>query len=240
MIKKILLANVIVALGLVSAVVRPVLVSAQTAGSAELNQEISNARAKRGNKRDHAKALLRVLEVHFKARKERESRDRLACGKVQADEIRRVNDLRKAKVDELKKRIDSGENVETIVAEIKKLRDDRADEFKYRAAFIRCHLDKARTMVKKATDRANTIERKLNELSLESPKLSDLTAKLTDAKAKISDAEAKVLKIEELLNVGDMTEAKLQEIKGYFETIRVNLDEAYKLFKAIAQAVRAS
>lgn len=237
MIKKILLANVIVALGLVSAVVRPNFVSAQTSGSSDLQKEISNARGKRGNKPEHTRLLLKVLEVHFKARKEREGRDRLACGKVQADEIRRVNDLHKAKVDDLKKRLESGENVEAIVAEIKKLRDDRTDEHKYRAAFIRCHLDKSRTLVKKATDRANSIEKKLNEL--QPSNLSDLTAKLGDARTKIGDADAKVVKIEGLLNAGDMSEAKLQEIKGYFETIRINLKEAYDLFKAIAQSVQA-
>ncbi len=237
MIKKILVANAIVALGLVSAVARPVAVSAQTSGNAELETEISNARKNRGNRGEHVKGLLRVLEVHLKARKEREGRDRLACGKVNADEIRRVNDLRKAKIDELKARIKSGENIEGIVAEIKKLRDDRTNEHKYRGAFIRCHLDKSRTLVKKATDRANAIEKKLNEL--QPANLSDLTAKLNDARTKIGDADAKVRKIDELLNAGDMSEAKLQEIKGYFESIRVNLKEAYDLFKSIAQSVNA-
>lgn len=237
MIKKILLANLLVATFVLGGVRIPT-VSAETGSSLKLSEAVKMAREKRGGPdREKVGAVLKVLEAHRDLRVEREGRDRGVCGRTLSDEIRNVNAERNTLLKDLRARFERGEDVKTLIADVKKIREDRdGHDGEYRAAFIKCHLDQARQMIRKAEDRATAIGAKLDELRPAT--LDDLKAKLNTAKASIEQANVKVREIEAVLNAGGLTKEKVDSVKGMFASIKDSLQSAYRQFKAIAEAVK--
>jgi hypothetical protein len=185
--------------------------------------------------------VLRAGSVEFKTRRasanatERVSAERLRLQQI-TDVLRvRLAGAERTEMEVFRGRVESAASEAELKKIARDIRDARRDD---RREKIGKFIDKVEAAISSAADRSDRIAKVLRDLASQGKEVATLDAELAAANVEIAAARESLVSMKTVMQ-GEISEARIKEMRTTLKSIKDHLKNAYESFRTIAKGVQS-